>query len=1100
MNCQKSLLNLCKFSTALTLIVSAWLLMPRPLAAQVLYGSVVGVVEDTSGARVPGATVRATNKATGQSYETKSDESGRYSIADMLPGEYDVNTTGSGFKSQVRTEVSVSANTVSRMDFRMEVGALSETITVQAEATLLQTDKSDSHSVITTQQVANLPLPSYRNYQSLINLVPGAMPASFQNSATDTPNRSLRTNINGTNANNNSTRIDGASSINLWLPHHAGYVVPEEMVDTVNVTTSAADAEQGMAGGAAVTVVTKSGTNQFHGSAFEFHDDQHLKARNFFQAAGVDKPLSIYNNYGVTLGGPVVKNHLFFFGSWDATRQRSGAVGRYSVPTSDIRNGDFSAYSTIIYDPETGGANGVGRTAFPNNKIPDNRISPVAKKLQAYYPSANLPGQVNNYFASGVPLFNRDYIDVKMNYNRNERHSIWGKYGHMAALSGGFPIFGVAGGPAPGADPGLGDTYIHNGSIGHTYVFSSTLLMDGVIGYQRMNQTVKGSDFGTNYGQQLGIPGLNGPDASQSGFPNIDISGYNSFGVPNWMPAFRTEESFTTSQNVSWTKGAHELRFGFDGVLHRMSHFQPELGAGPRGEINFGGNVTALGPSGTSDNLNAYAAFLLGYANEMQKSLQYILMTPREWQFGWYARDRWQVSRNLTVNLGLRYEFFPLMTRAAGKGIERLDPETNLVYLGGRGNVPKDTGVTVNHKLFAPRIGIAYRLGDKTVIRTGYGLNPDPLPFSRPLRGFYPLTVNFDFQAPDSYSPVRTLTQGLPPVVGPDLSSGVVPLPAVADMRSPYAGEIHRGYIQSWNFTIERRLPMDMVASVAYVGTQSTHMLADRDINSGFPGSGQAGRPYYKKFGRATATNMWDGYLSSHYHSLQTSLNKQFSHGLLIKGAYTWSKAINMADDDGWTGVNWNWGPAFYRNRAAAGYDRTHVFQLGWLYELPVGKNKQFLSSGPASYVLGGWQVNGIMSAYTGTPFTVSSPGGSLNAPSNSQTADQVKPTVERLSQVGPGTTYYDVTAFKAVTEQRFGTTGRNIMRNPGVWNTDVSLFRNFAIRERASLSFRAEFYNLPNTSHFGGVASGSVTSPSFMRILSSYGERQVRLGLRLGF
>jgi hypothetical protein len=291
-----------------------------------------------------------------------------------------------------------------------------------------------------------------------------------------------------------------------------------------------------------------------------------------------------------------------------------------------------------------------------------------------------------------------------------------------------------------------------------------------------------------------------------------------------------------------------------------------------------------------------------------------------------------------------------------------------------------------------------------------------------------------------------------------------------------------------------------MVASVAYVGTQSTHMLADRDINSGFPGSGQAGRPYFQKFGRTAATNMWDGYLSSHYHSLQTSLNKQFSHGLLIKGAYTWSKAIDMTDDDGWASVNWNWGPAFYRNRAVAGYDRTHVFQLGWLYELPVGKNKQFLNSGPASYVLGGWQVNGIMSAYTGTPFTVTAPGGSLNAPSNQQTADQVKPTVDRLSQVGPGTTFYDVTAFKAVTEQRFGTTGRNLMRNPGVWNTDVSLFRNFAIRERASLSFRAEFYNLPNTSHFGGVASGSVTSPSFMRILSSYGERQVRFGLRLGF
>ena len=198
----------------------------------------------------------------------------------------------------------------------------------------------------------------------------------------------------------------------------------------------------------------------------------------------------------------------------------------------------------------------------------------------------------------------------------------------------------------------------------------------------------------------------------------------------------------------------------------------------------------------------------------------------------------------------------------------------------------QNVGITVSHKLFSPRVGIAYRLGDKTVIRTGYGLNYDPLPFSRPLRGFYPLTVNFNFVGANGYSIVRPLDQGIPPVFGPDLSTGVVPLPAVADMRSPYLGQIHRGYTQSWNFTIERRLPMDMTVSTAYVGTESTHLLADRDINSGFPGSGSTGRPYYAQFGRSIATNMWDGYLSSNYHSLQVALNKQFSHGLLLKGAY----------------------------------------------------------------------------------------------------------------------------------------------------------------------------------------------------------------------
>lgn len=1093
-----------KHRRALPLCIAAFVLLlgaTAPAAAQVLYGSVVGLVEDASGSVVPGADIVLTNEGTGQIYDAKSDGAGRYVVQNVLPGSYGLKVSANGFRTIVRRGVPVTANTVTRQELALEVGAVTEQITVEATATTLQTDKADTHTELNSKQVANMPLPGYRNYQSLINLVPGATPAAFQNSVTDTPGRSLSTNINGTNRNNNMTRIDGASSVNLWLPHHTGYVMPAEMVDTVNVTTSAGDAEQGMAGGAAITLITKSGTNQFHGSAFEYHDDQHLKARNFFQASGVDKPLRIYNNYGGTIGGPIVKNKLFFFYSFDGTKQRDGGVGRYSVPTTDIRTGDFSAYSTVIYDPNTGDpATGVGRTPFAGNKIPADRLSPQALKIQSYYPAPNLSGAQNNWFGSGVPLFNRDYHDGKINYTRNDRHQIFGHYGIMKALSGGTGLFGDGIGPSPGSDPGLGDTRVMNMSIGHNYTFSPTLLLDGVIGYQRMDQTVKGTDYGKDFGTTLGIPGLVGSDPAQAGFPNISINGYQGFGVPGWMPAFRTEESYTMSHNLTWTKGAHIFRFGFDGVNHRLTHYQPELGAGPRGQFTFTGGPTALGPSGSPNLYNGYAAFLLGQTNNIQKSIQYILMTPREFQFGWYAQDRWQVTQKLTLSLGLRYEFYPLMTRATGKGIERLDPVTNLVYLGGRGDVPKDVGVTVSHKLFAPKIGLAYRLTEKTVIRSGYGINYDPLPFSRPLRGFYPLTVNFNFDAPNGYTSVGSLATGIPPVVGPDLSTGIVNLPAVADMRSPYAGQIHRGYIQSWNFSVERRLPMDAVASVAYVGTQTVHQLADYDINAGYPGSGQAGRPYAILFNRRTATNMWDGYLSSHYHSLQTSIRKQFSHGFMLQGAYTYSKALNMTDDDGWAGVGWNWAPAFYRNRAPAGYDRTHVFQMGWVYELPAGKGKKFASSGPASYVLGGWSVNGVMAMYTGTPFTVTAPGSSLNAPSNTQTADQVNPVVSNTRQVGPGTTWYDPTAFRAVTDVRFGSTGRNILRNPGVWNTDLMLNKNVLIREKVTFDFRTEFYNFPNTSHFGNVSSTDVTSTNFARILSSYGERQIRFGLRMGF
>ncbi len=378
-------------------------------------------------------------------------------------------------------------------------------------------------------------------------------------------------------------------------------------------------------------------------------------------------------------------------------------------------------------------------------------------------------------------------------------------------------------------------------------------------------------------------------------------------------------------------------------------------------------------------------------------------------------------------------------------------------------------------------------------------MNFDPLPFSRPLRGFYPLTINNSYQAVNGYATSRTLAQGIPAPDLPDLSTGIIPLPATADMRSPYAGLIHRGYTQSWNFTVERRLPQDILGTIAYVGTSSVHLFADRDINSGSPGLGAAGRPYYNTIGRNTATNMWDGYLSSNYHSLQTSVRKSLSKGLMLQGAYTYSKAINMADDDGWTGVNWNWGPVFDRNRAAAGYDRTHVFQMGWVYELPMGKDKMIATSGVAAAILGGWSVNGVMSNYTGTPFTVTAPGGSLNAPSNTQTADQIA-AVNRIGAIGRGSYYYAPTSFAAVTGVRFGSTGRNILRNPGVWNTDLMVNRTFKITERVNTSFRAEFYNFPNTSHFNGVSSTDVTSGNFMRILGSSGERQIRFGLRLAF
>jgi hypothetical protein len=1078
--------------------------------SQVLYGSLVGTVLDQSGANVPNASITATNKETNQTFTGTTDSEGRYSIGNVLAGTYDLKVTASGFRTLVQSDVLVTINTVTRTDLNLQVGQLSEQVTVEAQAVQLQTDKSDVHTEISSTVIERMPLTRYRNYQQLINLVPGSTPASFQNSSTDTPGKAMQTHINGANAQNNNTRLDGAQNINVWLPHHVAYVAPADTIDTVNVSTDAFDAEQGMAGGAAVTVVTKSGTNDIHGTGFAYYDNQYLKTRNFFQKPGTEKPFGDTNIDGGTIGGKIIKNRLFYFGGWERTKERNGALTTTTVPTLDQRNGDFSKYSTIIYDPLTGDPKtGLGRTPFLNNIIPPDRISPQAKAFQALIPLPNNgTGLTSNYFAAATPVLARNQYDIKINFNRTENHTIWGKYSLMNANVSAPASLGSAIGAGIGGDPGTGHTFQQLATIGHTWVLSPHVVVDGNVGYTRMSQYVLGPDYGKNIGLDvLGIPGTNGPDIKQSGLPQFDFSTYPSMGnVQNWMPVFRTDETYTHTDNVSWTKGSHEFRFGFDLIRYHLNHYQPEVGVGPRGGFSFTGATTLPGV-GSPNQFNSWAAFLLGAPDRMQKSYQNILMTGREWQFGWYARDRWQVSRKLTVNIGLRYEFYPLMTRCCGKGIERYDPATNLVYLGGRGNVPDDAGFSVSHKLFAPRIGFAYRMGDHTVIRSGYGISYDPIPFSRPLRGWYPLTINTDFVGASTFAAAGSLATGIPAANLPDLSTGVIPLDPKATERSPWGGEIHRGYIQSWNFTIEHRLPGNIVGSVAYVGTEATHTLADREYNAGYPGSGTTNLPL-SKFGRNISTLMWDGYLSSNYHSLQTSINKQFSRGLLIKGAYTWSKAIDYVDDDGWVTLSRNYAPQFNWNRAPAGYDRTNVFQVSYVYELPFGKGRSYAASGPVSYVIGNWQVAGLVSAFTGTPFTVTTSNASLNAgPGNQQSADQVTATTTKIYGVGPGQFFYDPSSWATVTAVRFGNSGRNSIRGPGIFNTDISLSRTFPIKERFRLEFRTDCFNLTNTPKFGNPTSDR-SSGTFMQInntLSSNStavslERQFRFGLRLQF
>ena len=1078
----------------------------HPAAAQVLYGSLTGIVHDTAGAVIPGAAVKVVNPSTAQEFSIVTNDVGSYTFGSLPPGTYNLTISAKGFRTLTQRDIVITPNIVRREDLTLEIGQVNETVTVEASAASLQTDKADVHTEIGSREIVNIPLPHYRNYQSLINLVPGTTPGQYQNSIQAAPARALSINVNGVNRNNNATRIDGALSVFLWLPHHTAYIPPAETIETVNIATNNFDAEQGLAGGAAITVVTKSGTNDLHGSAWAFHDNAAVQAKNFFNTAA--KPKNIVNIDGVTLGGPIRKNKLFFFTGWEGMHERLGASQLLTVATADQRQGDFSRLNAAIYDPMTGDASGAGRTPFAGGVVPLARQSSIARKIQDLIPLPNSAGTGSNFLANGVQRLDRNNFDTKINWNRNTKSTIWGKYSIMQAKVGCDPAFGKGGGQAlcpSGSNIGEGTLRTQVSTIGSTYVFSPHFLWDGLIGYTRQGQSITGFDYGNFIARDLGIPGANGnsKSARDSGAPLMIVNGYtNLLNDTDTRPFFAHDVSWTSQQNFSLTRTRHDLRFGFEGIRHILNHYNPDGGGngGPMGRFEFNQGITST-PGATLTQFNSYAAFLLGLPQTVRRAAQFEVMTAYNWQLALYFRDRWQVTPKLTLSLGLRYELFPLQTRGGRGGIEGYDPTTNLVSVGGLGNVPPGLGITTSHKLFAPRFGLAYRLNNVTVVRTGYGITYNPMPLARPLRGFFPLVFASTFNSPNNFQPEGTLAQGIPDIVLPDISSGHVPLPATAAMRYIPGNELHRGYVQSWNFFVERQLPAQFTAAIGYVGTQTVRSFADLEINAAAPGAGTGGRPLNAKFGHSVDTWAWNGYLSANYHSLQVSFNRRATHGLALKGAYTYSKAINWTDEDGWTGtIMYNYQPVFNRNRAIAGYDIPHMLQTGFVYELPAGPGKKFAHSGAARWVLGDWQLNGVFAAFQGRPFTVGAAGGALNAPGNTQTADQVKASVEKLGGIGVGHPFYDPTAFLAPAGVRFGTAGRNILRGPGTVDTDLAMFRSFPIRERIKLEFRAEASNATNTPHFSNP-NANISNSNFLVVTSANADqRQLRFGLRMSW
>ena len=732
-------------------ILLAALLLTSPWAsAQVLYGGVTGQVTDQQGGALPGVTVTATNTGTTTKYEEVTDAQGLFTFRNLPPGTYDVAGSLTGFKELRQTNLKVSAGNPIRIDLKLEIGAMSETVNVVSDTTILQTVKAELSTELSSKDVTSLPLNGYRNYQTLLNLVPGATPTQFQNAEIDSPARSLRTWVNGTQPNANTTRVDGAVSVNVWLPHHAMYVQSAESIDTVNVATNSFDADTGMAAGASQTVITKSGTNQLRGSAFLYWNGDSLNTNTYFNDYfDLPKPKVDTKTYGGTVGGPILKNRLFYFGSWERYDTKRPTTYTYNVPTAKMRAGDFSevaaAYPTFkLYNPYSD-RTGAAREQWADNKIPAQYLSPIAQAyMNQVYPAVNSTKDLNanllldDYTQLRDETQKRDNLDLKINYQLRPGAMVWGKVGYMKNKgSGNNFVIGFD-------NPSVGDTKVVLTTFGTTWTLGPSTVLDANFGMSRQDQTVLPADFGTNYGLQLGIPGTNNAsDIRESGMPamangygqNLAATGQWS---PNWMPLWRKEISYSGTIGMTKVFTNHEVRAGMDFVRLELNHRQAEWGDyGLKGGFSFSNNTTgAVGY--TSPGYNNFASFLLGLPNYYAEDTQTEEMTGRENQFAYYLRDRWTVSPKLTVSGGLRFENYPLMSRV-GRGLEILDYNTYKVTLGGIGGQPKDVGIDIKTWYIAPRIGASYRLDDKTVVRAGYGMTINPLPWSRPMRGSYPV-------------------------------------------------------------------------------------------------------------------------------------------------------------------------------------------------------------------------------------------------------------------------------------------------------------------------------------------------------------------------
>lgn len=1094
---------------AVAWLLAALLAVPSLAHAQAVRGTLLGNVSDSSGASVPGATVTATDQGTSISSTTTTNADGYFTFPNLKDAIYRVEAELSGFKKVVRENVRVDVNTTIRVDLSLEAGAVTEVMTVTADPPPLQSDRADTGRIIQGDQIAAMPLGFGRNFQGMIATVPGASRPFRPHSVFFNPQDTLSSNVNGQSRLANNVQIEGVDN-----NHRTGLLtvlIPSaEALETVSITTSNYDAEFGRAGGAVTNVTLKSGTNEFKGSAFYFGNTEGTIATNPFVNRTLPKERqkadTAYHQGGFTLGGPIVRNRLFFFGDYIRTVDRTGRINRFTLPTAAMRNGDFSASSVPIYDPLTGNpATGEGRTPFPGNVIPADRISPIARQILANVPLPNLDnaalGTINYQDATSLDR-TTDGFDVKINYQLSTRDQLSVRYSYQRPITTEGSNYGVFGGPYQGGFIGTGTNLTQSAAGNWTRTLSNTFVMDARFGVSTYHNEALSAGTGLNTATELGIPGAN-LDTYTSGMTSINLQGYSNptVGYSASMPWDRGETTYTAALVMTKLWRSHTIKFGGD-YRHNYDYLlQTQDQGGPRGFFTFNGGQTGIPANAATQNNvgNSLAAFLLDRPSAAGRDLAVSDRPGTVYSSVFtFIHDKWQVSPKLTLDLGLRHELYrPFVGTDPQGGLSNYDPVTNQLLVAGYGDVEENLGVQQTWRNFNPRLGLSYRPDDRQVLRAGYGAST--IPFADNTYAFnFPVKQNNQFSAPNAFVPptgVRMATGFPAPVVAQIPSNGRID--AGADPRLRNASYVHiptdlkEGILHSWNVAYQRELPFDFTAEVAYVANRGQDIIQRLNLNASLvPGSNNDGRPQFATFGRTGNVTAFLPYHTT-YHSMQVKVDRRFKNGFLITNSYTLGRgeSYDGGDSNGAIGT-----PAdIERSWGRTSNDRTHTFVSSFVYGLPWQKE------GVLGVLSNGWQVSGIFTAQTGQPIQIAMDGALLRAPGNTQRPDLVgDPAI--LGGVGTGELWFNTSAFAAPPPNTFGNltrTGSGV-NGPGYVNLDASLVKKFGMGTRYG-EFRVDAFNVTNSLHPNNP-NGTFGSATFGQITGSFEPRLVRFGLRLVF